>query len=124
YSIFYGRFHVLSPRPGLFSTAECKISIPHVNGTRFCLLYYNKVKNMETIIGIAAGILTSVSVVPQFIKVLKEKEVETLAPLMVGILLTGVSMWVVSGVMLGDLPIIVSNAFSVFVNATLLMCYF
>ncbi|HLS95023.1 MtN3 and saliva related transmembrane protein [Sphingobacterium allocomposti] len=79
---------------------------------------------METIIGIAAGILTSVSMVPQLIKVLKEKEVENLSPLMVGILLTGVSMWVVYGVMLGDLPIIVSNAFSVFVNATLLMCYF
>lgn len=79
---------------------------------------------METAIGIAAGILTSISMVPQLRKVLKEKDVENLSPLMVAILLTGVSLWTVYGVMLSEWPIILSNAFSVLVNATLLGCYF
>ncbi|PRD48375.1 SemiSWEET transporter [Sphingobacterium haloxyli] len=78
---------------------------------------------METIIGIAAGILTSISMLPQLIKVIKEKDVENLSPYMIAILLTGVSLWVVYGVMLLEWPIILSNAFSVLVNATLLACY-
>ncbi|PRD57226.1 SemiSWEET transporter [Sphingobacterium gobiense] len=78
---------------------------------------------METIIGVAAGILTSISMLPQLIKVIKEKDVENLSPYMIAILLTGVSLWVVYGVMLLEWPIILSNAFSVLVNATLLTCY-
>ena len=79
---------------------------------------------METVIGIVAGLLTSVSMVPQLIKVIKEKDVSNLSPFMVFILLTGVSMWVVYGMLLKDWPIIVFNAFSVLVNAILLSCYF
>ncbi|MBD1431345.1 SemiSWEET transporter [Sphingobacterium sp. DN00404] len=79
---------------------------------------------METIIGIAAGILTSISMLPQLIKILKEKDVENISPYMITILLTGVSLWVAYGIMLNEWPIILSNAFSVFVNATLLICYF
>lgn len=79
---------------------------------------------METVIGIIAGILTSISMVPQLIKVIKEKDVENISPIMISILLVGVSMWVVYGLMLKEWPIILSNAFSVLVNATLLACYF
>lgn len=79
---------------------------------------------METVIGIAAGILTSISMLPQLIKILKEKDVANISPYMISILLTGVALWVVYGLMLKEWPIILSNAFSVFVNATLLVCYF
>lgn len=79
---------------------------------------------METVIGIIAGILTSISMVPQLIKVIKEKDVENISPIMITILLVGVSMWVVYGLMLKEWPIILSNAFSVLVNTTLLICYF
>lgn len=79
---------------------------------------------MEIAIGIIAGILTSISMVPQLIKVIKEKDVANLSPIMITILLGGVSMWVVYGVLLKEWPIILSNAFSVLVNATLLTYYF
>ncbi|RYE00311.1 MAG: hypothetical protein EOP54_00580 [Sphingobacteriales bacterium] len=79
---------------------------------------------MEIVIGIVAGILTSVSMVPQLVKVIKEKEVTNLSPLMIGVLLAGVSLWVVYGLMLKEWPIILSNVFSVLVNTTLLICYF
>ncbi|MEG0916186.1 MAG: SemiSWEET transporter [Myroides sp.] len=79
---------------------------------------------METIIGTIAGILTSVSMLPQLIKVLKEKDVENLSGGMIGVLLTGVSLWVVFGFMKNELPIILSNGFSVIVNSILLIYYF
>ena len=79
---------------------------------------------MEVVIGTIAGILTSVSMIPQLIKVLKEKEVENISWMMIAVLLTGVSLWVVYGIMREEWPIIISNAFSVMVNITLLIAYF
>lgn len=79
---------------------------------------------METVIGTIAGILTSVSMIPQLIKVLKEKDVENLSWGMIAVLLTGVSLWVVYGIMKNELPIILSNGFSVLVNTILLIYYF
>jgi len=79
---------------------------------------------METVIGTIAGILTSVSMIPQLIKVLKEKDVENLSWGMIAVLLTGVSLWVVYGIMKDELPIILSNGFSVLVNTILLIYYF
>jgi MtN3 and saliva related transmembrane protein len=79
---------------------------------------------MENIIGTIAGILTSISMVPQLLKVIKNKDVENISWRMITILLCGVSLWVVYGIMKMEWPIILSNAFSVLVNATLLFCYF
>lgn len=79
---------------------------------------------METVIGTIAGILTSVSMIPQLIKVLKEKDVENLSWGMIAVLLTGVSLWVIYGIMKNELPIILSNGFSVLVNTILLIYYF
>jgi len=61
---------------------------------------------------------------PQLIKVLKEKDVENLSGGMIGVLLTGVSLWGVFGFMKNELPIILSNCFSVIVNSILLIYYF
>ena len=79
---------------------------------------------METVIVTIAGILTSNSMLPQLLKVLKEKDVENLSWGMIAVLLTGVSLWVVYGIMKEELPIILSNGFSVLVNTTLLIYYF
>jgi len=79
---------------------------------------------METIIGTIAGILTSISMLPQLIKVIKEKEVENISWGMIVVLLSGVTLWVIYGILKMEWPIILSNAFSVLVNTTLLICYF
>lgn len=79
---------------------------------------------MENIIGIIAGILTSASMIPQLIKVLREKNVENLSKVMLCVLILGVSLWVVYGIQKKEWPIIISNAFSVAVNTTLLLCCF
>jgi len=77
----------------------------------------------ENVLGIIAGILTSVSMIPQLIKVIKEKDAENLSWVMLTILITGLSLWVWYGFLQDELPIIVSNAFAVLVNITLLICF-
>lgn len=78
---------------------------------------------METIIGIVAGIFTSISMIPQLIKVIKEKEVKNISWNMIAVLLIGVILWVLYGILKLEWPIILSNAFSVLVNTTLLIYY-
>lgn len=77
----------------------------------------------ENILGIAAGVLTSVSMIPQLIKVIKEKNVEDLSWVMILVLISGLSLWVWYGILRNEFPIILSNAFAVLVNLTLLSCY-
>ena len=81
-----------------------------------------KVMN-ENVLGIVAGVLTSVAMIPQLIKVLKEKNVKDISVVMLLVLITGVSLWVWYGIIKDEWPIILSNAFSVLVNASLLICY-
>ncbi len=72
------------------------------------------------ITGIAAGILTAVSMMPQVIKTIKTKKAEHVSPLMLIILIGGVSLWIVYGILKKDLPIIFTNIFSVIVNVCML----
>lgn len=76
----------------------------------------------EEILGIAAGVLTSVAMVPQVIKVIKSKNAEDLSWGMILVLITGLSLWVWYGIIKDEFPIIASNAFAVLVNITLLVC--
>lgn len=78
---------------------------------------------IENIIGITAGILTSMSMLPQLLKVIKEKTVEDLSLPMIIILITGLSLWVWYGIIKNELPIIISNAFAVLVNLFLVSYY-
>lgn len=77
----------------------------------------------ENILGIAAGTLTSVSMLPQLIKVIREKNVDDLSWVMILVLILGLSLWVWYGFLKNELPIIFSNAFAILVNATLFICY-
>jgi len=72
-------------------------------------------------IGIVAGILTSVSMLPQLIKILKEKDAQNVSIVMIIVLICGLSVWIVYGVMREDWPLIVTNSFSVLVNTLILI---
>lgn len=75
----------------------------------------------EEILGIVAGTLTSVSMLPQLIKVIKEKNADDLSWVMILVLIVGLSLWVWYGCLKEELPIIFSNAFAVVVNIGLLI---
>ncbi len=73
------------------------------------------------IIGIAAGICTGISLLPQLIKMLREKSSQDISVVMLMCLLVGLILWIIYGCMKNDWPIIVTNAFSLLVNCCILV---
>lgn len=80
--------------------------------------------DFTVILGAIAGTLTSLSMLPQLIKVLKEKKVENVSPVMIWILLSGVGCWTVFGILKSEWSIILSNGFSFIVNSIFLVYYY
>jgi MtN3 and saliva related transmembrane protein len=73
------------------------------------------------ILGLAAGLCTASSLLPQVIKTLKEKKAAEVSLVMLLVLMTGVSLWIVYGIRKNDLPIIATNCFSLLVNITMVI---
>ena len=80
--------------------------------------------NWTQVIGLFAGICTSTSLLPQLIKTIKEKKAEEISKAMLFTLMTGVATWVVYGVLRNDLPIILTNSFSLLLNIILVFFRF
>jgi MtN3 and saliva related transmembrane protein len=69
-----------------------------------------------TIIGTIAGVLTAVSMLPQLIKIIKEKEAKDISLPMLFVLFSGVSLWIWYGFLKDDWAIIGTNIFSLLIN--------
>ncbi|MES2592822.1 MAG: SemiSWEET transporter [Bacteroidota bacterium] len=72
--------------------------------------------NTTTIIGITASVFTALSLLPQLIKLIKEKEAENISIGMLIVLFTGLIFWIIYGVLIKDTIIIISNSVSLFIN--------
>ena len=64
------------------------------------------------IIGIFAGICTTVSFVPQILKIIKTRHVRDLSLVMYVVLAFGIFSWFVYGILIKEWPIIVTNIIS------------
>lgn len=73
------------------------------------------------VIGLAAGVCTATSLIPQVVKTIKEKKAEDVSLWMLLVLATGIILWIVYGIKKSDLPIIATNAFSLLVNITMVI---
>jgi len=62
-----------------------------------------------TIIGLVAATFTTFSFIPQALKILKKKETKDLSLLMCLSLETGIFLWFVYGLLIGNIPIVVAN---------------
>ena len=71
---------------------------------------------MIQIIGLIAGVFTASSLLPQLIKILREKHARDVSKAMLLVLMTGVSLWIFYGILREDLPIIITNSFSLILN--------
>ncbi len=78
----------------------------------------------EKYVGVAAGILTSVSMLPQLIKMIKEKKVDDVSIPMLFVLFSGLILWAYYGFLKKDLPILVTNSFSLLVNIVIIFFRF
>ena len=79
---------------------------------------------LEQIIGIIAGICTTISIVPQIYKAWTTGDVEDISVNTFLILCVGVGLWTVYGVMKTDWPIIVTNGISTLLNLSLIYLIF
>jgi MtN3 and saliva related transmembrane protein len=77
--------------------------------------------NWTQLIGLAAGILTATSLIPQVVKTLKEKKAEDVSLIMLFVLQSGLILWIIYGFKKNDLPIIATNCFSLLVNITMVI---
>ena len=73
-------------------------------------------KDFSIYVGILAGVSTAVSLIPQLVKIIKDKKAEDISLIMLLVLLAGVGGWIVYGAMKNDLPIIITNSFSFVLN--------
>lgn len=72
-------------------------------------------------VGIAAGIFTSASLLPQLIKLLNEKKAQEISIFFLAILFVGLSLWIWYGIMKNDIPIIATNSFSIVINLLMII---
>ncbi|MCC5934929.1 MAG: SemiSWEET family sugar transporter [Balneolales bacterium] len=75
-----------------------------------------------TVVGLLAATCTTISFLPQVIKTWKSKSAKDLSLGMFSIFATGVFLWLVYGLMIGDLPIILANTITLLL--VLLILYF
>ncbi len=75
--------------------------------------------DMLILLGFIAGTLTTAALVPQLVHTWRTKETKDLSLGFLVVLLGGISLWFVYGVVLRDLPIMLFNAISACIVATL-----
>jgi MtN3 and saliva related transmembrane protein len=68
-------------------------------------------------IGGIAGFLTSIAIIPQMIKTWRTRHARDLSFWQQIIIIAGLALWLAYGILLKDLPLILSNSFT-------LVCYF
>ncbi|MDA3870921.1 MAG: SemiSWEET transporter [Candidatus Marinimicrobia bacterium] len=77
--------------------------------------------NWITIIGFLAATGTTISLLPQAIKIIKTKHAKDISLGMYLILTTGIFLWLVYGILIKDLPLIVANGISLFFSVSVLI---
>jgi MtN3 and saliva related transmembrane protein len=72
--------------------------------------------SIETLVGIGASVFTATSLLPQLIKLIKEKEAQGVSVAMLVVLFTGLALWIWYGFLKSDWIIIISNSFALIIN--------
>lgn len=72
-------------------------------------------------LGIIAGVFTAISLLPQLIKLIKNKKAEDISLFYLIILSVGLGLWIWYGILRNDLPIIITNIFSLLINTLMII---
>jgi MtN3 and saliva related transmembrane protein len=75
-----------------------------------------------TIIGLTAAMFTTVSLLPQLIKVKRTKSAKDISTGMFTLFCGGVFLWFIYGLYINDLPIIIANSLA-FVQALAILAF-
>lgn len=77
--------------------------------------------NYVQLLGMLAGILTTIAFLPQVIKTWKSRSAKDLSLGMFSIFCTGVLLWLIYGLLVDDLPIVLANFVTLILALTLLV---
>ena len=77
--------------------------------------------NWIIILGLIAASCTTIAFLPQVIKTIKSKHTQDISLMMYIILTTGVSLWLVYGLLIQDLPLILANGITLLFAVTVLI---
>jgi MtN3 and saliva related transmembrane protein len=72
------------------------------------------------LIGLAAGMLTTIAFLPQVIKTWKSRSAKDLSLGMFSLFCLGVAMWLAYGILVWDIPVIAANVLTLMLASTLL----
>jgi MtN3 and saliva related transmembrane protein len=72
-------------------------------------------------IGYAAAIFTTVAFVPQVIKSWRTRSTGDLSSTMLVVFTAGIILWLIYGLAIGSMPVILANAITLVLSATLVM---
>ena len=78
-----------------------------------------QVSNIE-LIGLLAGMLTSIAFLPQVIKTWKSKSANDLSLVMFLVFFIGVALWLTYGLIINDLPMIFANVITLSFSGVIL----
>jgi MtN3 and saliva related transmembrane protein len=76
---------------------------------------------MQDVIGYAAAALTTAAFLPQVIKTLRTGKTKDISLVMYLLLCSGISLWLIYGVMIWALPVIVANLITLVLSLTILV---
>lgn len=77
--------------------------------------------DLTTLIGSLAGILTTIAFVPQVIKTHRSQSAHDISLLMFLLFCSGVLFWLIYGILLQAMPIIIANAITLALAASILI---
>jgi len=73
------------------------------------------------IIGVVAGACTSLSLLPQLIKIMKEKKANEISLFYLAVLFVGLVLWIIYGIRREDIPVIVTNGVAIAINILIII---
>jgi len=76
--------------------------------------------DFHTIIGLTAGFCTTFAFLPQAIKTWKTKSAKDLSLGMYSVFCTGIILWLTYGILIRDIPIIITNIVSMILASSIL----
>jgi len=77
--------------------------------------------DISVLLGLTAGFITTMGFVPQVIKGYRTGSMKDVSLTMPVLLMVGLSLWLLYGLVLQDLPIILWNAVAMILNGTLVL---
>lgn len=76
--------------------------------------------NLTQLLGLAAGMLTTIAFLPQVLKTWRSRSAKDLSLGMFSLFCLGVALWLAYGLLVSDVPVIAANMLTLMLASTLL----